>query len=289
MQSVKTLLTNALDKGASDIYYLPNPHGYLIRLRLPTGLVTLGQLETRIGQQEINYLKFMAGMNVAEHRRVQLGAFYHPDSDVFLRLSSVADFRGRESLVVRLISGIPDAQGARQLLDRLMSILTQRRGMLTLAGPTGSGKTTLPYQLATRLAASKMVLSIEDPVEINQPQFLQLQVNPEAEMSYPQLLKAALRHRPDVLLIGEIRDRQTAQSACEAAISGHIVLATVHARSANDTPLRLTSFGLPAELVSAALTASAAITLQYRPTIHPVAEVVVFEPAHQSGATEVVS
>ncbi len=92
MQSVKTLLTNALDKGASDIYYLPNPHGYLIRLRLPTGLVTLGQLETRIGQQEINYLKFMAGMNVAEHRRVQLGAFYHPDSDVFLRLSSVADF-----------------------------------------------------------------------------------------------------------------------------------------------------------------------------------------------------
>ena len=133
MQSVKTLLTNALAKGASDIYYLPNPHGYLIRLRLPTGLVTLGQLGTRIGQQEINYLKFMAGMNVAEHRRVQLGAFYHPDSDVFLRLSSVADFRGRESLVVRLISGIPDAQGARQLLDRLMSILTQRRGMLTLA------------------------------------------------------------------------------------------------------------------------------------------------------------
>ncbi len=93
-----------------------------------------------------------------------------------------------------------------------MSILTQRRGMLTLAGPTGSGKTTLLYQLATRLAASKMVLSIEDPVEINQPQFLQLQVNPEAEMSYPQLLKAALRHRPDVLLIGEIRDRQTARA-----------------------------------------------------------------------------
>ncbi len=133
-----------------------------------------------------------------------------------------------------------------------------------------------------------MVLSIEDPVEINQPQFLQLQVNPEADMTYPQLLKAALRHRPDVLLIGEIRDRQTAQSACEAAISGHIVLATVHARSAADTPLRLSSFGLPDELVAAALTASAAISLQYRPMIHPVAEVVVFKQVGQADQ-EVVS
>ncbi|MDE3281999.1 ATPase, T2SS/T4P/T4SS family [Lacticaseibacillus parahuelsenbergensis] len=289
MQSVNELLTSALAKGASDIYYLPSAQGYLVRLRLPTGLMTLAKREVRLGQQEINYLKFMAGMNVAEHRRVQLGAFYQEAPSVFLRLSSVADYRGRESLVVRLISGIPDADGARQLLDRLMSILLQRRGMLTLAGPTGSGKTTLLYQLATRLAESRMVLSIEDPVEINQPQFLQLQVNPEAEMSYPQLLKAALRHRPDVLLIGEIRDRQTAQSACEAAISGHIVLATVHARSAGDTPLRLTSFGLSEELVAAALTASAAIALRYRPVIHPVAELVVFERSSQSQAQEVVS
>jgi len=288
MQSVNKLLTIALEKGASDIYYLPSPQGYLIRLRVPTGLVTIAERDSKRGQQEINYLKFMAGMNVAEHRRVQLGAFYQKESAAFLRLSSVADFRGGESLVVRIIKGIPDAAGARHLLDRLLGILLQKRGMLTLAGPTGSGKTTLLYQLATRLAESRMVLSIEDPVEINQPQFLQLQVNPEADMTYPQLLKAALRDRPDVLLIGEIRDRQTAQSACEAAISGHIVLATVHARSAADTPLRLSSFGLPDELVAAALTASAAISLQYRPMIHPVAEVVVFKQVGQADQ-EVVS
>ena len=208
----------------------------MIRLRVPTGLVTIAERDSKRGQQEINYLKFMAGMNVAEHRRVQLGAFYQKESAAFLRLSSVADFRGSESLVVRIIKGIPDAAGARHLLDRLLGILLQKRGMLT----------------------------------------------------HPQLLKAALRHRPDVLLIGEIRDRQTAQSACEAAISGHIVLATVHARSAADTPLRLSSFGLPDELVAAALTASAAISLQYRPMIHPVAEVVVFKQVGQADQ-EVVS
>ncbi|EPC49556.1 type II secretory pathway/competence component, ATPase, partial [Lacticaseibacillus paracasei subsp. paracasei Lpp123] len=196
-----------------------------------------------VGQQEINYLNY-GGHECCRTSPRSIGSLLSKESAAFLRLSSVADFRGGESLVVRIIKGIPDAAGARHLLDRLLGILLQKRGMLTLAGPTGSGKTTLLYQLATRLAESRMVLSIEDPVEINQPQFLQLQVNPEADMTYPQLLKAALRHRPDVLLIGEIRDRQTAQSACEAAISGHIVLATVHARSAADTPLRLSSFWL---------------------------------------------
>ncbi|WP_263849406.1 GspE family protein [Lacticaseibacillus saniviri] len=112
-------------------------------------------------------------------------------------------------------------------------------------------------------------MTIEDPVEIAESRFLQLQVNPEAQMTYAALLKAALRHRPDVVVIGEIRDRETAQMACEAAISGHIVLATVHARSVQDVPMRLISLGVDADLVHAALIATVAIELKYEPEITP--------------------
>lgn len=283
MDELMDWLKQAQAKLASDVYFLPQAEDYAVYFRVAAQF----QLQQRVASADairwINNLKFSAGMNVAEHRRVQLGALRLPEAKLELRLSSVGDVNNRESLVVRLLYGIPSLDAAAaQVVARLKAVI-QRRGMLTLSGATGSGKTTLLYQLADQLAASKMVMTIEDPVEILHAAFLQLQVNPAAEMTYAALLKAALRHRPDVLLIGELRDQETAQVACEAALSGHIVLTTVHAREAALVPTRLIAMGVPRALVQAALTASAQVNLVWEPQVHADIELVVWQQAQGDG------
>ncbi|KRM73059.1 ATPase, T2SS/T4P/T4SS family [Lacticaseibacillus brantae] len=269
MDELWQLLLTAIAQRASDVYVLPGPVGYRLSFRMPTGIGAETQINETKGDRWINYLKFRAGMNVAEHRRVQGGAFYADEIGMALRLSTVGDYHEQESLVIRLIAGIPPISVQQQASFLQMQHLLGRRGLFVLSGPTGSGKTTLLYQLAETLVPAKMVMSIEDPVEIDAPDFLQLQVNAAAEMSYGQLVKAALRHRPDCLIIGEIRDRETASVACEAAISGHIVLTTVHARHPLDVPLRLMSLGVNASLVAAAVTVTAAVSLMSEETIYP--------------------
>ncbi|MFD1441565.1 ATPase, T2SS/T4P/T4SS family [Lacticaseibacillus hegangensis] len=267
---------------ASDVYFLPKPTGVTVLIRTATGwgeatVRTLGE-----GASWIRALKYDAGMNVAETRRPQLGALPLAQLGITLRLSTVGDYTNQEALVARLIYGVPGldewtAPIVEDLVDRL-----NRQRMLALCGPTGSGKTTLLYQVATALGQARMVMTIEDPVEIAAPAFLQLQVNPEAGMSYASLLKAALRKRPDVLVIGEIRDFETAQAACEAAISGHVVLTTVHAKQAAQVPLRLTALGVARPLVQAALRMSADVHLESDPVVHPVVSVLV----HEEGAND---
>jgi len=268
MEAVNQLLQLAKSRQVSDIYFMPRGDQFEISFRHAAGIEQIQLLSIQTGQRWLNYLKFQAGMNVAEHRRVQAGAYQDSALGLFLRLSSVGNYQGQESLVVRLITGIPPITTQAATLFAHLRRLLNRRGLLTLSGPTGSGKTTLLYQLAQTLVPDQMVMTIEDPVEIYAPAFLQLQVNPLADMTYATLVKAALRHRPDCLIIGEIRDQETAQIACEAAISGHIVLATVHARHPLDVPLRLTGLGVAPALVNAAITATAAVSLAVSPQIH---------------------
>lgn len=117
--------------------------------------------------------------------------------------------------------------------------VAQSRGLIITSGPTGSGKTTTMYEVAKSMSQNKVVMTIEDPVEVHEPSFLQAQVNNEAGIDYQSLLKAALRHRPDILIIGEIRDQGTARLAVDAALSGHLVFATIHAKSTLQTISRL--------------------------------------------------
>lgn len=163
-----------------------------------------------------------------------------------LRLSSVGDYQGRESLVVRFIYQLTDDRYHLlfpQQWQELKSLL-HRRGLVLFAGPMGSGKTTTMYQLARELAQDQIVMTIEDPVEINEPRFIQLQINELAGMGYQQLLRLGLRHRPNVFIIGEIRDPQTAVMTVQAALSGHLVLGTVHARDAYGVIARLVQLGV---------------------------------------------
>lgn len=272
MQDLIELLQEAVVQAASDLYLFPDGQHYKVQLRTPLGLTHLPTITQERGRQWINYLKYQAGMSTTEHRRVQLGRVRLDAVAAFMRLSSVGDYQGQEAMVIRLISGVPPLDDySKPVIDQLRRSLTG--GMLAVAGPTGAGKTTLLYQLAQTYAAGALVMTIEDPVEIIEPAFLQLQVNPDADMSYLALLKAALRQRPDVLVIGELRDQQTAAVACEAALSGHLVLTTVHAASAVSVPERLISMGVAPAMVQAALQVSARVALIQEPVVHPVVEV----------------
>ena len=255
---ITELLAAARAKRVSDIYVLPQQTGYQIRLRQLGAVTTWRQVTAQLGRQLITYFKFQANMAVSENRRPQVGAMTWPGppEPLELRFSTVGDYVGRESLVIRVI--YPYHTGQMAYLDGTQPVqlqqLAQRRGLLLFAGPTGSGKTTTMYTIARELAVT--VLTIEDPVEIKEADFIQLQVNEAAEMDYEALLKVGLRHRPDVFIIGEIRDTVTAQAAVRAALSGHLVLTTVHAQSAGGAIPRLTELGVPLAQLRQVLTGS---------------------------------
>ncbi|OJG77765.1 secretion system protein E [Enterococcus ratti] len=180
-------------------------------------------------------------MDIGEKRKAQLGSltYIFNEREVRLRLSSVGDYLQRESLVIRLLYDLSEKYfrcfSSTDL--QLISERTKKRGLYLFSGPVGSGKTSLMYYLAQE--EELQVITIEDPVEIEEMSFLQLQVNEKIQQTYDQLLKLALRHRPDLLIIGEIRDQKTAQIAIRAALTGHRVFATVHARHLNATEARM--------------------------------------------------
>lgn len=256
---VSELLMAAVQQRISDIYILPEKTGYQIRLRQLEAVSVWRRITAELGAQVITYLKFQANMAVSENRRPQVGALTWPgEPPLELRFSTVGDYAGRESLVIRVI--YPYHTGQMAYLDQTqpaqLDRLAAKRGLLLFAGPTGSGKTTTMYTIASRLAATATVLTIEDPVEIKTDSFIQLQVNAAAGMSYDALLKVGLRHRPDVFIIGEIRDQLTAQAAVRAALSGHLVLSTVHAQTASGSVSRLAELGVSLAHLRQVLTAS---------------------------------
>lgn len=255
---IDEMLAAAVAVRASDIYVLPQATGYLVRLRYAQTVRLWREVSRAMGEQLISYLKFQANMAISDQRRPQVGAlnWAGKDGDLELRFSTVGDYAARESLVIRII--YPYFSGTMAFLDARQPVkltqLAQQRGLMVFAGPTGSGKTTTMYLTARQLERTAMVLTIEDPIEIREPNFVQLQVNVAAGMTYAELLKVGLRHRPDVFIIGEIRDRVTAQAAVRAALSGHLVLSTVHARSAGGVLTRLTELGVSLNQLQQVLT-----------------------------------
>lgn len=249
------VMNQLIKQRVSDIYLIPQDDHYRL-LTLNGGQLTPKNiLANESAIQIITYFKYHADMAVSEHRRPQAGAIRYQKSRVDLRISTVGDFRGRETLVIRII--YPLGKDYRLLFpfqwDRLVH-MTNKRGLILFSGPMGSGKTTTMYRLANQFSDEEVVLAIEDPVEIYQPNFIQLQVNELAGMSYQELLRLGLRHRPGIFIIGEIRDIKTAQITVQAALSGHLVLATVHAQSATGVIMRLRQLGVPEDQLQQALT-----------------------------------
>ena len=254
---INELLVSAVADKVSDIFFFSKREETVVEFRTIKGVERQKSFPLNEGQEIINIFKYSAQMDIAEHRRPQVGAmtFNADEQEYYLRLSSLGDFSDQESLVVRIIYGIDHSQYfIDKQLENIKS-LASRRGLIITSGPTGSGKTTTMYEVAKEIGKNKVVMTIEDPVEVHEATFLQSQVNNEAGIDYQSLLKAALRHRPDILIIGEIRDAGTARLAVDAALSGHLVFATVHAKSTLQTISRLEGLGIRKDELANCLTA----------------------------------
>lgn len=258
---IQRLIVDAYTQQASDIYLIPDTQGYRCGFYTRSGIKWHQSLTQSEGEHMIRYLKYKGGLDLSDGRRPQDGRirFSVDQGIIYGRISCVGDYQLREMLVLRLIYALSTdwlSWQNEEALHQLGKTLHETNGLILFAGKMGSGKTTtMHYTLQTYLQ-NKLVLTIEDPVEIVQADFMQLEVNELAGMTYEQLLRVALRHHPEVLVIGEIRDAPTASCAIKAALSGHLVLATIHAKSDGDIKARLHTLGVKRSLAEQAITAT---------------------------------
>ena len=260
---LQSVFEDALQVGASDVHLEPQEAGLLIRSRIDGVLQTQTSADKRIAAALAQRLKLMSGLDISEKRLPQDGRFSLRlrDKTVDVRISTLPSQYG-ESVVMRLLGqgdsvrrideiGMPQA-----MLRRMREVLTRSSGMVLVTGPTGSGKTTTLYAaLAEVDAEQQKIITVEDPIEYRLPGLTQVQVNDKIELSFARVLRACLRQDPDVILVGEIRDAETADIALRAAITGHLVLSSLHTKDALGAPFRLLDMGSPAFMVASSLQA----------------------------------
>lgn len=253
-QKSEELINRAVLARASDIHLIPTSGGYTIYFRLHIKLVPAGKLHLDIGDRMISYFKFLSSLDISEKRKPQSGSFQQifNTQECSFRVSTLPSVQNKESLVIRIqlhddskpLQELALYQDAAKLLHDLMM---SRQGLICITGPTGCGKTTTMYSLTSYSThqLNRHVISLEDPVENSQSHLLQIQVNERSGISYAAGLKAILRHSPDVIMIGEIRDSETAQAAVQASLTGHLVITTVHAKNPIGCLYRLMDLGIP--------------------------------------------
>ncbi len=247
------LISQAVRLEASDISIIPRRTDYLIQFRLHGSLTPFKRLPPITGERLISHLKFMASMDIGEKRKPQSGSLQTRISGkaIALRISTLPTVLSKESLVIRLLPQNETISLKQMTLFptsalSLTSLMVRAHGMIIFSGPTGSGKTTTMYSLAEYCSTTlkRNVITLEDPVEQQHDSLLQVQVNEKAGITYSTGLKAILRHDPDIILVGEIRDAETAKIAIRAAMTGHLVLSSLHTRDAKGAIYRLLEFGV---------------------------------------------
>ncbi|CAH2030613.1 GspE/PulE family protein [Trichlorobacter ammonificans] len=259
ISAVDFLLSYAFDQRASDIHIEPKREKCLIRFRLDGLLHTIHLLPKPLHAPIVSRIKLLARMDLAEKRRPQDGRIKtsHNGKDVELRISTVPTAFG-EKVVIRIFD--PDI--LLQALDtigfyareyRLYTSFIQRpNGIILVTGPTGSGKTTTLYSSLRTLSSPEInIVTIEDPIEMVMEEFNQIAVQPAIGVTFATILRTVLRQDPDIVMVGEIRDRETAENAVQAALTGHLVLSTLHTNDAPSSIARLIDLGIPPYLISA--------------------------------------
>ncbi len=262
IQVVNALLSEAVRSGASDVHFESTVDGLRVRMRRDGVLHDVQRLGIGFQAGVLSRLKVVAGLDIAERRLPQDGrARVHIDGrDVDLRLSTLPALHG-ESLVLRLLDSgssegrtLDDLGITAPIQEAWQQLVGRSSGLLLVTGPTGSGKTTTLYAaLAARSSPEVKVVTVEDPVEYRLDGVVQLPVNVKAGFGFPNALRAILRHDPDVILVGEMRDAETADIAVQAALTGHLVLSTLHTTDATGALARLTEMGVPPYLLAATL------------------------------------
>ncbi|GAA3346520.1 competence protein ComGA [Deinococcus persicinus] len=252
-QKCEQLLLKAYHFGATDLLLVPSNINYRIYFRKYNKLLHAGELPNDLAERMISYYKFLAQLDISERRKPQSGSFQKSmeQQSYAFRVSTLPSVFLKESLIIRLLLQnhsfpLTSLCFFKSSAYKLMELVQNRQGLLFFTGATGSGKSTSLYSLihycSTEL--NRHVISLEDPVENNQANLLQIQVNERAGVTYATGLKAILRHSPDVIMIGEIRDKETAKIAIEASLTGHLVVSTIHAKDSISCLYRLMDLGV---------------------------------------------
>ncbi len=250
---IHQILLTAVKKGASDIHFEPYETLYRIRMRCDGLLYETSRPSHHLSRRLSSRLKILGKLDIAERRLPQDGRIKLPltqDSSMEFRISTLPTLWG-EKIVLRLI----DSRSSRLAINELgfstiqqqlfVNALTKPRGLVLVTGPTGSGKTVTLYAGLNHLnAVERNISTVEDPIEMNIEGVNQVHINPAINLTFSSVLKAFLRQDPDVLMIGEVRDFETADIAIKASQTGHLVLSTLHTNSAAETIIRLSSMGI---------------------------------------------
>lgn len=261
LAAVNQILSDAAQYGASDIHINPDEHELHLRYRIDGVLQEKQAPALSMHSGIVQRLKVMARLDLTQRRRPQDGKFRirHNGVDVDVRMSTVPTVCG-ENVVLRLLANATTFKDFAELgmtaaiADELDELLKEPNGMLLVTGPTGSGKTTTLYTAISKLNdPSRNVMTIEDPVEIRLPYVRQVQVDSEIGLTFASTLRSLLRQDPDVVLVGEIRDNETASIALQAALTGHLVLSTLHTNDAVGAIARLRDYGLPPFVLNSSL------------------------------------
>lgn len=251
------LLNNAVLFDATDIHLVPTEEEYEVLFNRNNQLHLFQKIPSQLATRMISYFKFLSSLDISNRRKPQSGSFHKEieEKAISFRVSTIPAIHYAESVVIRL-----------QKHDRIVSLdqlcvlvpnwaeslrraMKLKQGLILISGPTGSGKTTTMYSL-TSYAVQQLqrhIISIEDPVENKQHHLLQIQVNEHAGLSYSTGLKAILRHSPDIILLGEIRDAETAKIAIQASLTGHLIISTIHAKDTIGCFYRMLDFGITAD------------------------------------------
>lgn len=260
-ESTNALLVGAMRAGSSDIHIEPYDVATKVRFRIDGVLQEVFSVEKKKAAQMISQFKHLAHIKLNITNRPQDGrfSFFVNHAKVDVRLSSLPTMFG-ESLVMRLLAPQKKLLQLTDLglnghgLELIQAAIARPNGLILATGPTGSGKTTTLYALLNLLNHPEdKIITLEDPVEYNVPGIVQSQINAEGSYDFASGLRAILRQDPDVLMVGEIRDRETAEIACEASLTGHIVLSTLHTNDSVATIPRLLNMGVPPYVLAPAL------------------------------------
>ncbi|MET0982835.1 MAG: GspE/PulE family protein, partial [Telluria sp.] len=260
---LQSVFDDATQVRASDIHIEPQEGRLQIRFRIDGVLHLQTEADIKIAMPLALRLKLMADLDISEKRLPQDGRFAMKvkNQRIDVRISTMPTQFG-ESVVMRLLNqagntlrleaiGMP-----RKMLERFRAIVQRPNGLVLVTGPTGSGKTTTLYSALAELnSVEKKLITVEDPVEYRLQGINQVQVNEKIDLSFARVLRSALRQDPDIVLVGEMRDQETAQIGLRAAMTGHLVLSTLHTNDAASTPLRLMDMGVPRYMVGGSLQA----------------------------------
>ena len=261
IKMVNLIISQAINDKASDIHIEPWAKEVVIRYRIDGVLHEIMRLPRHILPPMVSRVKIMANLDIAERRKPQDGKIHlkHENKEYDLRVSTVPTVHG-EKVVMRILDkssvmlGLDKLGFLPEIREKLEWLISKPYGMILVTGPTGSGKSTTLYSCLNKLnTGDKNIMTVEDPVEYQIPGVNQVNVNPKAGLTFATALRAFLRQDPDIIMVGEIRDHETAQIAIEAALTGHLVLSTLHTNDAPSAATRLIDMGIEPFLVASAL------------------------------------